>query len=355
MKRLIVFASAIFCSVALMAQIHNDDVYELPEAFHESVRNEIRIPDVGKYKVLKSDLHIHTVFSDGKVWPDMRVAEAWKEGLDVIAITDHIEVRPRKDILKGDLNESYKIAAGAANSKGLIVIHGTEITRSKPFGHMNALFINDANLIDVKDQVAAVDEALRQGAFIQWNHPGWPDDKSTFYPIHEELISAGKIHGVEIVNYNEYYPLVIDWIEKYNLAPTANSDIHGLTSVDYAGRRPITLIFSESRTEAGVKEALFARRTVAMYDNLLFGTPELLKSLVLASLEINFTPDGSVLVTNLSDLPFKATYDGKFYDLPGAKTIRVGKITDENAVFQIENCYVGRDRKLTISAADFVR
>ena len=51
-------------------------------------------------KTLKCDFHIHTVFSDGKVWPDIRVAEAWQEGLDAIAITDHIEYRPNKEILK---------------------------------------------------------------------------------------------------------------------------------------------------------------------------------------------------------------------------------------------------------------
>lgn len=46
------------------------------------------------FHVLKCDFHTHTIFSDGRVWPTMRVDEAWKDGLDAIAITDHIEVRP---------------------------------------------------------------------------------------------------------------------------------------------------------------------------------------------------------------------------------------------------------------------
>lgn len=53
-------------------------------------------------------------FSDGKVWPDQRVNEAWNEGLDVIAITDHIEYRPNKEIVKGDFNTSYEIAKNEA-------------------------------------------------------------------------------------------------------------------------------------------------------------------------------------------------------------------------------------------------
>ena len=53
------------------------------------VRTPIRLPDLPGYLTLKCDLHIHTVFSDGLVWPTVRVEEAWREGLDAIAITDH--------------------------------------------------------------------------------------------------------------------------------------------------------------------------------------------------------------------------------------------------------------------------
>lgn len=42
----------------------------------------------------KADLHTHTMFSDGRVTPEWRVDEAWMDGLDVVAITDHIENRP---------------------------------------------------------------------------------------------------------------------------------------------------------------------------------------------------------------------------------------------------------------------
>ena len=57
-------------------------------------RKEFRIPDLTDYKTLKCDFHIHTVFSDGDVWPTVRLAEAWEEGLDAIAITDHLEYNP---------------------------------------------------------------------------------------------------------------------------------------------------------------------------------------------------------------------------------------------------------------------
>ena len=44
------------------------------------VRNEIRVPDPEGYRTLKCDFHIHTVFSDGLVWPTVRVDEAYREG-----------------------------------------------------------------------------------------------------------------------------------------------------------------------------------------------------------------------------------------------------------------------------------
>ena len=108
------------------------------------------------------------------MWPDVRVNEAWNEGLDAIAITEHIEYRPRvkEGLVCGDQNQSYKIAAEAGERMGILVVPGAEITRQKPFGHMNAFFLTDANALDTDDPVQAVENAVKQGAFIMWNHPG---------------------------------------------------------------------------------------------------------------------------------------------------------------------------------------
>ena len=65
-------------------------------------RREINVPDILGYKTLKCDFHVHTVFSDGDVWPTVRIQEAWMDGLDVIAITDHIEYRPHSQDIDAD-------------------------------------------------------------------------------------------------------------------------------------------------------------------------------------------------------------------------------------------------------------
>ena len=61
-------------------------------------------------KLISADLHIHTVFSDGSVWPDIRVEEARREGLDLIALTEHLEYQPyAEDLPHPDRNRSYEI------------------------------------------------------------------------------------------------------------------------------------------------------------------------------------------------------------------------------------------------------
>lgn len=342
------------CAFSLYAQIQNDDVYEIHEMYRTNVRHEIFIPDVDGFKALKCDFHTHTIFSDGKVWPNIRVIEAWQDGLDAVAITDHIEYRPNKEILKGDLNESYKIALKAGNDIGFMVIKGVEITRSKPLGHINALFINDALPMDVEDPLVAIDEALKQGAFIMWNHPGWPDDKSTLYPVHEELIKADKIHGLEVFNHIEYYPVTFDWAKKHNLSYMSNSDIHDPIHVSYGiedAIRPMTIVLSKERSIESIKEALFARRSIAYFHGELAGRQEHLKGLLKASLKVRIISDKQGEITNISDIAYKIKADGILYFIPARSTV-LFSIPKEDG-FTVQNCHIGHGQKLTLYASDF--
>ncbi|SHJ43479.1 hypothetical protein SAMN05444280_11955 [Tangfeifania diversioriginum] len=335
------------------AQIRNDEVFEFPNLHEQNYRYHINIPDIDGFKTLKCDFHVHTVFSDGKLWPDQRVNEAWNEGMDVIAITDHIEYRPYKDIISGDFNSSYKIAKKRGDAIGMLVIKGSEITRQKPLGHLNALFLEDSNKLDVADELDAIDEAVKQGAFILWNHPGWPNDTSTIYPIHRKLIAENKIHGVEVFNAWEAYPKVIDWCNDFELAPFANTDLHYTSANSYRGRfqRPMTLVFAKEYSEDAVKEALFAGRTVACYNNTLSGKPEFLKSLIRESLSIKVINPGKgiVEVTNHSDITYQIRYGSLMYSVPlyPNQTMRATIQSGTDVTFT--NCLVGKDKYLVTS------
>lgn len=84
------------------------------------VRNEIVIPQVGEYQTLKCDFHIRTVYSDGLVWPTVRVDEAYREGLDCIALTEHLEYRPHKDIKAGH-GRSWEVAQKSTKAEAYLL------------------------------------------------------------------------------------------------------------------------------------------------------------------------------------------------------------------------------------------
>jgi 3',5'-nucleoside bisphosphate phosphatase len=280
-------------------------------------RNDLSMPDISGYVTLKCDFHSHTVFSDGEAWPDVRVEEAWRDGLDAIAITDHIEYTPHKGYIPVKLNAAWEIAQKSAADRNILLVHGAEITRDMPPGHLNALFIQDANLLAVPDFMKSIEAAVIQGAFIQYNHPGWksqePDGIPKLYSIHKELIAKGWLHGIEYFNEFEHYPLVLDMCREYNLAVMGNSDIHGAISESYKrpdySQRPVTLVFAKERTLESLREAMFAGRTAVWYGNELAGFKEYTEPLFYASLTVSkpyMSNDKFIFfeITNQSDLPF---------------------------------------------------
>lgn len=280
MKRLIgLYFFVIYFSVGLMAQ--------------SVQRNVFFIPDIDGYISLKCDFHSHTVFSDGRVWPDIRIEEAFNEGLDVLAITDHIEYLKHKDDITSSRNRSYEIAIGPSKIADILLVKAAEITRKMPPGHLNALFIQDADSLVQDAYIDAIKEAKRQGAFIIWNHPGWKPQAPEgikWYDEHTELFENGLINGIEIVNGNEYYPEALIWCTEKNLTVFGNSDIHGSLATFYleygVSHRPITIVFAREKTLDAVKEALYAGRTLVWYDDKVAGKKEYVEKMAKASLEL---------------------------------------------------------------------
>jgi 3',5'-nucleoside bisphosphate phosphatase len=260
------------------------------DVFRNRCRREIAIPDIPGYKTLKCDFHIHTVFSDGTVWPTERVDEAWEDGLDAIAITDHIEGHPKK--LPGQNHQAYEIALPGARMKNIILVKGGEISRGMPPGHFNALFVKDDNALNKPDYMDAIEEAVRQGGFIQWNHPGWRKqqrDTTRWMECHEKIYQRGWMHGIEVFNQREWYPEAVQWALNKHLSMTANSDIHDAYKNYYNTEqfpiRPMTLVFAADRTEEALREAMFAHRTAALFFNKLVGPKEWIEPIVLQSIQ----------------------------------------------------------------------
>ena len=260
-------------------------------------------PNIDGYQTLISDLHQHTIFSDGLVWPTIRVDEAVYDGVDVISMTEHLEYQPhREDIPNKDRNRAYQLTKNYADNlnkrkkddKKLIVINGQEITKSMPPGHINAVFINEANNLLHKDSLTGILEANKQGAFLFWNHPAWPAQRSDgiarLDDYHKYLISNKYLHGIEVVNELYYSEEALQIALDNNLTIMGTSDIHGLIDWKFEipkyGHRPVTLIFSKSKKLEDIKNALFNGRTVIYYNDLLIGKSINLKPLIEKSLEI---------------------------------------------------------------------
>ena len=254
------------------------------------VRREIHFPDLPGCECLACDLHMHTVFSDGKVWPTVRVDEAWRQGLDVIAISDHIEHQPHKGDVPTNHNRPYELALRAAKAHGMLLIRGAEITRDTPPGHFNALFLNDINPLDTPLFLDAIDQAKRQDAFIFWNHQGWKgEERGSWRDVHTTIYNNHCLHGMEVANGSGYYPSAHKWCLEKNMTMLGNTDIHDpdlrreSTSAEH---RTMTLVFAKQRTVEGVKEALQSRRTIVWFDERLIGREELLRPFCEACIEV---------------------------------------------------------------------
>ncbi len=299
-----------------------------------ALEREIVFPNVPGYLTLKADLHIHSVFSDGSVWPSIRVEEALRDGLDAIATTDHLEYQPHsEDIPHPDRNRAHEIASAEAEETDLMVIAGAEITRSMPPGHNNAVFIQDANKLLIDDPIEVFREVQRQGGFAFWDHPYWPQEKPDQIPrlsdMHRQLIDEGLLSGIEVINGHEFSEEALAIALEHDLAILGTSDVHGLIDWDYevhhGGHRPVTLIFATTRSQEAMLEALQARRTVAYAKNMLVGKEEHLVPLLEASINVSEASyqderlvlsvlienpsDVSFLLNNRSDFTFHQDYD----------------------------------------------
>lgn len=313
----------------------------------------IQFPDIPGYKTLKVDLHQHTVFSDGDVWPTIRVEEALKDNLDAISLTEHLEYQPHKgDIPHPDRNRAYQLALSAAKDKSLIIINGSEITRKMPPGHSNAIFLQDANTLLVGDSVEVFREAKRQGAFVFWNHPNWighsKDGVARLTDLHRFLLKEKLFDGIEIFNEYSYSEESLQIAYEYDLTLMGNSDIHGLIDWHYdtpnGGHRPITLVFAKEKSLESLKEALFNRRTVVWFNNTFVGKEELVVPLIQNSLTVEKTSyygKTSVLTIVLknassSDYILENTGEYPFHDNANIITVKA----NSNTKFEVRTMQV---------------
>ena len=357
MKAKVISTVMLFAGLNLFGQDFSS--VQMPEVYRQESRKIIHMPDILGYKTLKCDFHMHTIFSDGAVWPTVRVDEAWQEGLDAIAITDHIEKNPSKMFVGGDDNSSFEIAIPYAKKNDIILVKGAEITRNMPPGHFNALFLKNSNDLDTKNYMDAFEAAKKQGAFIIWNHPGWKaqqPDTCKWWEIHTELLQKGMLHAVEVFNEKEFYPVTLDWCNDKKIVYTAASDVHGTIAGTFnldEFNRPMTLVFANEKTEESLREALFAGRTLAWFGHFLAGKEEFLRAIFDRSITSKILDENkrgkNYLIKNISDIPFVLnSADGLSFTIEAYSETKINFPINSNRIFEVSNLLITSTRKLTI-------
>ena len=386
MKRVLLSLLALL-PISTFAQ-YNPETLRTPVA-QPSQRAEIILPTIDGYNIYKTDLHTHSVYSDGDVTPAFRVREAYYDGLDAIAITEHLEYRRHEGnmlkFLKGYTNgkvvkakntdlikhqcpkdgimsdQNYPVEEAIRESKkfGILVIPGTEITREPvKVGHFNALFTTDNNAIYDPDALQSIRNAKAQGALIQHNHPGWRRTTCAKTKFEVKAYEAGLIDGIEVANGGSFYTTVIDRAINENLFMAANSDIHVGTAETYALKgqlRNMTLILAKECTLEALKEALEAKRTIAYSGGYITGKAELLNKLFLASVKheiVRTNRDGSctIALTNMSSFAytFKTSENANPITIKPFNTIQMGVDKSRVLNLTLTNMFCGLNTHPTV-------
>ena len=378
MNRLLLLVVTVFVFAWTPASAQEvDGMMRFNEFRYPKKKDLVQIPDVNGYVVLKCDFHMHTVFTDGHVWPNVRVQEAWKEGLDAISFTEHVEYTPHSaDVRVGNLRP-HELAKNLAKENNLILIKGTEVTRNTPPGHFNALFIHsDEELIANREtnelDELAIQKVVDQDAFIFWNHPGWRATQIPgsyeWIPFVDKMYKEGNLHGIEVVNGFGFHKKALDWALDRDLTVIGTTDVHNLIAHDYdiereGVHRSMTLVMAKDRSAESIREALDAGRTVAWSSKYLVGKEEHVRDVFHASVSVSpkyhekSNARGVVTnyyeVVNNSDLYFElqlvsgnGTRNIVLY--PGSAQILTARDGQDSLKYEVTSTYVRSDKHLQV-------
>ena len=390
MKRLTLFLVALTAAAVVSAQYYTDavnkDMLHIRQA-RTLQRVHINLPEIDGYTPYKADLHTHTIFSDGHTSMESRIREAWADGLDVMAVTEHLEHRPHEKnlvkYLKGytkgaeaenynfvsknrpasgadikvDLNYPVEVACKEAKKYDLTIIPGIEITRKEgEYSHFNALFTTDNNAVYAPETIESIRNAKKQGALVMHNHPGWTHKDMKITKFEKTVYDAGLLDGIEIMNGEEFYPQAIDRATKYNLFVSSNTDVHYASSETYGlhnSLRNMTIIYAKDKSLASLREAVEARRTLAYSFGTLAGDKELLRKFFEAAVSarktiVDYKGRTEVIITNNSSIDWMLCREGeKMVELKANSSIIIRFSSSKPTTFTILNTWCGENEHLT--------
>jgi hypothetical protein len=233
MRRPVIVSAALFVIGLIAGSMRPDDVKSAPPASGDG------------YQILAGDFHVHAFFGDGALAPWDLAREARRNGLDVIAITNHNQM----------------IAAHlAASIPGVMVLPGEEITM--PHFHMTAIGLNDT--VDWRGTIPEVARAVHaQGAVAVGAHPargfasGMDDASIVALDGLERAHPMMEFRDLDRQGLADSFDRAVR--VKPSIAPIGATDFHFTAAIGLCR----TYLFVREATPSGVLDAIRSGRTVA--------------------------------------------------------------------------------------------
>ena len=214
----------------------------------------------GGYRVLAADFHVHPFpQSAGTLMPWDIAIEARHQGLDAIAMAPHNQV------IWGQLGRWFSRTFG-----GPIVLASEEI--HGPRFHLIAAGIH--RTVSWRLTAAqAIHEIHRQGGVAIAAHP-----TSSAWPAYFANGAIDQLDGTEVLQpiaFSGEQPAreLRAFYRRSHAAAIGSSDYHGIGPLGVCR----TYVFVREATEAGILDAIRARRTVVLDGAQAYGDPEVLK------------------------------------------------------------------------------
>lgn len=243
------------------------------------------------FKPFKGDLHIHTLYSDGRQSPIYMAVTGKRLGLDFIAITDHDKFEPSLEAIK----EAERIGLD------MLLIPGEEVSARELCGHYLSInasgwvakcrdelesYDREITLItrELKERelvrglspqryahaVWVVNKIRELGGFAVIAHPYWVASRRFHLDrlVYEQLLSDGLFDAIELlgdVNFEDNVLSVAryqDELSRGRFPPIiGNSDTHRAENHTYG--RYWSVVFAEELSIESVLKAISDRRSVA--------------------------------------------------------------------------------------------
>ncbi|KAF9890524.1 hypothetical protein FE257_005929 [Aspergillus nanangensis] len=202
---------------------------------------------------LRGDLHLHTVYSDGKYTPDQQIQMALDRNLDFIFFSDH----------NTDTSNNIMGHYQATLAPDLLIGRAIEVTTRA--GHWQAIGLDRGQLIDWRYQdnasfAAAAHEVHRSGGLVSINHPFAACAACNWGFNDWDHNDAIEVWNAEWDSTDQQ---AVDWwqgllVSGKRTTAVGGSDAHSPPSLN---GQPTTVVRSRGKSQAAIVEGIKAGRT----------------------------------------------------------------------------------------------